>query len=103
MTVWYITFIVSISNIRVVLLLRTDRCSPHGEDLCKHGGRCLIQDTGHVKCDCSVLFEGQHCEISKLQLLCPNNFHVVLYLILFLDQADVVQMEIQFVKIMRHV
>ena len=45
--------------------LNLDQCSPNNEPVCKHGGKCIVQESGNVSCDCSVLFEGHNCETSK--------------------------------------
>ncbi|RCN24629.1 EGF-like domain protein, partial [Ancylostoma caninum] len=41
-----------------------DYCSTHN-DLCRNGGVCLTDAFNSYRCNCSVEFEGRHCERRK--------------------------------------
>ena len=42
------------------------KCSPNGDDVCKNGGTCQVDDKGMVTCSCSKEYKGEQCEIGKL-------------------------------------
>ena len=43
-----------------------DKCSPNNANVCKHGGKCTVEENGNVTCMCTILYSGRRCEISKL-------------------------------------
>ena len=46
-----------------------DKCSPNNVDVCKNDGRCVVKNDGNITCNCSILYEGNQCETSKLLLI----------------------------------
>ena len=39
-----------------------DKCSPNGNNICKNGGTCIVDDALGVKCQCPMSHNGVHCE-----------------------------------------
>ena len=39
-----------------------DKCSPNGNNICKNGGTCTVNEYLEVKCHCPLTHNGVHCE-----------------------------------------
>ena len=50
-----------------------EKCSPRGAEICKNGGKCSVNLEGNAVCNCSVAYNGVHCEIGRIYLI-DNNY-----------------------------
>ena len=55
-----------------------DKCSPRGSEVCKNGGKCVIENDGAVKCNCTNEYQGAHCEVGKIQTTFYKNVIILL-------------------------
>ena len=53
----------------VIKFVELDKCEADGKSVCENEGFCSIDQEGIVYCICSKDFEGQHCEIGKIQTM----------------------------------
>ena len=57
-------------------------CSPQGQDICKNGGSCFVDENGSARCVCAKGFEGIFCEISTVNAI--NSIPIEKYILNFI-------------------
>ena len=75
----YQPLLISIKTRKFSFNKSLDKCSPNGNNICKNGGTCTVNEDQGVKCQCPLSHNGVHCEKGMNLIMIKRKQYLILF------------------------